>query len=91
MGILDEVWRGLHKRGADALNCLLYEVTMKQKSVKVTLDWKYLQRIAEYYEFPSAIFLGPEACLDKQPKTRNISLEKKAEAFDMIKDIVEEF
>ena len=28
------------------------------KPLKVELEWSLLERIAEYYQFPSAVFLG---------------------------------
>ena len=42
-------------------------------ATKVELELKLLKRIANYYEFPLAVFFGNEK-LFKNKKTRNISL-----------------
>jgi hypothetical protein len=54
----------------------------------VICDLKLLERIAEYYEFPLAVFFGNERCFPE--KTRNEAWRKKAEKYDKIKDIVED-
>ena len=46
------------------------------KKIKVEVEWKLLQRIAEYYQFPSAVFLGSNDMFKHQPKTRNKALNK---------------
>jgi len=51
----------------------------------VEISLKKLKRIAEYYEFPVAVFFGVD--LPKNT-TRCKELRKKAEAFDKIKEIV---
>jgi len=58
------------------------------KKLKVEIEWKLLARIAEYYQFPSAVFLGN---LDrfKGHKTRNKALRRKGELFDKIKAIID--
>lgn len=33
---------------------------MAKKKFKVEVEWKLLEDIARYYEFPSAVFLGKE-------------------------------
>ena len=58
------------------------------KKVKVSIEWTYLCRIAEYYEFPSAVFLGNMKVFDDKPKTRITALLKKVRAFGEIADIV---
>ena len=60
---------------------------MREESLKVELEWKFLQRIAEFYEFPSAVFLG-NAKMFKH-KTRSQVLRNKAELFDKIKELVD--
>jgi hypothetical protein len=49
---------------------------------------KHLQRIAEFYEFPMAVFFAPTMIFKE--KTRDNALSRKAEAFDKIREIVEE-
>jgi hypothetical protein len=56
------------------------------KPLKVEIEWKHLQRIAEYYQFPSAVFLSDLKLFTH--KTRHESLKQKAELFDKIKDLV---
>lgn len=59
------------------------------EEVEVTLTIGKLREIAEYYEFPLAVFFTEEGHLKgKGPRSKNIL--KKAEAFNRIKDIVEE-
>ena len=58
------------------------------KPLKVELEWKLLERIAEYYQFPSAVFLGNKKMF--RHKTRNQALTKKAQLFDKIKELVEQ-
>jgi hypothetical protein len=55
---------------------------------KITLEWEHLERIAEYYEFPSAVFFTNPKDFPKN-KTRNEALIKKAELFDTIKEITD--
>ena len=55
---------------------------------KLEVELKLLQSVASYYQFPMAVFF-------MQPKdfpkgTRNAALSRKADAYDRIKDIVEE-
>lgn len=59
------------------------------KKLKIEIEWKLLERIAEYYEFPSAVFLGNVKVFPKA-KTRNESWRKKAELFDKIRELCEE-
>ena len=59
----------------------------KMKKLKVEIEWKLLQRIAEYYQFPSAVFLGDKKMF--RHKTRNKALSKKAELYDKIKAIID--
>jgi hypothetical protein len=42
---------------------------------KITLEWEHLERIAEYYEFPSAVFFTNPKDFPKN-KTRNEALIK---------------
>lgn len=60
----------------------------KPTELEVTLKWKFLERIAEFYEFPSAVFLGNEKMFNT--KTRYEGLLNRANAFDKIQEIVEE-
>lgn len=57
------------------------------KKQMVEVEAKQLQRIAKYYQFPSAVFWGDSKLF--RHKTRDESLRKKAELFDRIKEIVE--
>jgi len=54
---------------------------------KIEISLKKLKRIAEYYEFPLAVFF-----LEDLPKktTRDQELRKKVEALDKIKKILED-
>lgn len=55
---------------------------------KVTLKFSFLQKIAEYYEFPTAVFLSDS---DDFPRgKRSDVLNKKVEILDKIKDLVDE-
>ena len=63
---------------------------MSKKPLRVTIEWQLLERIAEFYEFPCAIFLGNMDCFKDLPKTREESLIKNSHKFDKIKEIVEE-
>ncbi len=51
---------------------------------KIEISLKKLKRIAEYYEFPLAVFFLE----DLPEQTRDQEIRKKAEAFDKIKEIV---
>ena len=62
---------------------------MNSKDLEVKIKWKLLERIAEYYEFPVAVFLHDIKNFPKQA-TRNGELKRKAELFDKIKELVEE-
>jgi hypothetical protein len=53
----------------------------------VVISVKLLERIADYYEFPLAVFFGNEKCF--KTRTRNELLIKKAQWFDEIWDITE--
>jgi len=59
------------------------------KKTKVEIEWKLLERIAEFYEFPTAVFLGNLKIFPKS-KTRNESFRKKAQLYDKIKEIIED-
>ena len=62
-----------------------------KNKTRVVLDisFKKLDEIADYYEFPVAVFLTPDGFL-KKGETRNKKLLEKAEAFDKIKEIIGE-
>ena len=62
----------------------------EKKKLEVKIKWEYLQRIAEYYKFPSAVFLCNMKMLPKSTETRDEGLRKKAELYDRIKEIIEE-
>ena len=63
---------------------------MKTKNkLTVNISYEKLHDIAEYYEFPVAVFLTPDNFFKKE-ETRRKNLLRKAEAFDKIKEIVEE-
>jgi hypothetical protein len=57
--------------------------------MKITLEWKLLERISAYYGFPSAVFLSPISSFPKK-KTRDKVIFDKARLYDKIKEIVEE-
>ena len=61
---------------------------MKKKQLKVTIEWKLLERIAEYYGFPVTVFLHSLMNFPKQ-KTRDAEIREKAEKYDRIKDVVD--
>lgn len=60
---------------------------MVEKKFKVEIEWKLLERIAEYYEFPVAVFLGNNKMF--KDKTRSKALRREAELYNKIKEIVE--
>jgi hypothetical protein len=62
----------------------------KKKELALVLEMKLLQRIAEYYEFPVAVFFSNLDNFKKESRTRNEALFKIAEKYDKIKDIIEE-
>ena len=70
----------------------MFEVKKKEikKILKVKIEWRLLERIAEYYEFPTAVFLSDFDNFADLPTTRNKSLQKKVEKFNKIKEIVED-
>ena len=59
------------------------------KSEKVEIKIKLLERIAEFYRFPMAVFFMQ--IKDFRPKTRQEVFNKKTKYFDKIKEIVEEY
>jgi len=63
---------------------------MKKKlPLKIEVEWKLLERISKFYEFPSAVFLGNMKVFPKC-KTRNELFMKKAKLYDKIKELMEE-
>ena len=60
---------------------------MKKKKLKVEIEWKLLERIAKFYQFPSVVFFGNKKVF--KHKTRNQVLRKKAELYDKIKSIID--
>jgi len=58
------------------------------KTEKVEIEIKKLQEVADYYEFPLAVFFTPLGSL--KGKNRHEEIFKRAEAFEKIKEIVEE-
>lgn len=63
----------------------------EKKPFKIEIEWKYLEKIAEFYEFPVAVFLGHEKIFPPSKLTRNQILFEKAEMFERIKDIMDEY
>ena len=61
---------------------------MTKNKLKVEIEWKLLERIAEFYEFPSAVFLGNMKIFPKC-KTRRESFRKKAQLYDKIKEVID--
>jgi len=61
---------------------------MAEKGFKINVEWKLLERIAQFYKFPSAVFLGNMKMF--KYKTRNQALRRKAELYDKIKEIIDE-
>lgn len=55
---------------------------------KLEVEMKLLERIAEYYEFPLAVFFGNVKMFGD--RTRNVALRKKAGIYDKIKELMEE-
>ena len=63
------------------------KATLKATRV-VEIDLKQLERIAEYYEFPMAVFFSTKVVF--KARTRREALFKKAEKLDKIKEILDE-
>ena len=64
---------------------------MTENPVEVTIKWSLLERIAEYYEFPSAVFLLKDrSAFPENVRTRKENIMWKAERYDRIKEITEE-
>jgi hypothetical protein len=59
-----------------------------EKKLIINIEWKLLERIAEFYGFPSAVFLMQKKDFPKVK--RDEILSRKAEALDKIKEIMEE-
>ena len=59
----------------------------KEEIVKVSID--KLKEVAEYYEFPLAVFFTPK-CHLKKGTTRNEEIFKSLDALDKIKKIIED-
>ncbi len=59
----------------------------KKKKLKIEVEWALLERIAEYYEFPTTVFLANKIIFKE--KTRIKSLSRKAELLDKIKELIE--
>ena len=55
----------------------------KKKPLEVTIRWSHLERIARYYQFPSAVFLAPTKVFSST--TREQALRNQ---LNKIKDIV---
>lgn len=45
------------------------------KGLKVELEWKFLERIAEFYNFPTVVFLSNLNNFKPLPKTREVYLK----------------
>ena len=54
----------------------------------IKIEWELLERIADYYQFPVAIFLTDIKVFKN--KTRNEALQQKAELYDKIEAIIKE-
>ena len=54
----------------------------------IKIEWELLERIADYYQFPVAIFLADIKVFKN--KTRNEALQQKAELYDKIEAIIKE-
>lgn len=83
-------WKGVTCKKCLKMRKNANAIKKKEKPLEVTLKWKLLERIAEYYEFPTAVFLSDINNFDSLPKTRNETFRQKAEKFDKIKDIFED-
>lgn len=61
----------------------------KEKILTIKIRYELLERIAEFYKFPTVVFFSD---LKHFPKgeTRNERWRKKAEKFDKIREIMEE-
>lgn len=59
---------------------------MKKKPLSIHIDWKFLERIAEYYEFPVAVFLGNKKLFKhktrSQSKIKLIDFLEASESYD---------
>lgn len=59
---------------------------------KIELDVEQLRKIAEYYQFPMAVFLmSPKNFPESEESTRLEQVMKKANAFNKIQAITDKF
>ena len=59
--------------------------TEKAKSI-IKIDWEVLQKIAEYYEFPTVVFLMNKKEIKKMLKrTRRVKVKEQIEQLEKIK------
>ena len=64
----------------------------KKKDVKIEVKWSVLERIAQYYQFPVAVFLGDGILQRIKEKTRQEAFIKKAKEFEReVRELVEDF
>jgi methylglyoxal synthase len=62
-----------------------------EKDFDITVKWSLLQRVAEYYQFPVAVFLGSAEMLPKE-RTREESFAKRYKEFaEKVKLLTEEY
>lgn len=65
-------------------------ILIKPLKLKFNIELELLQKIAEYYRFPLAVFFGNLDVFKNTPKTRDEAVMKKAEKFDKIKEVVDD-
>lgn len=65
---------------------------IEQDELAIPVEFKKLRLISQYFEFPVQVYLMPSSELEKlaDDRTRTDDLRLKAEAFDRIREIVEE-
>ena len=61
-----------------------------KESLILKIDFEFLKNIAEYYEFPVAVFLAGKEVFPPKAKTRSDYYRKAALKYERIKDIIEE-
>ena len=62
----------------------------KAQPVSATIGWKLLERIAEYYEFPSVVFLGGLEQFKHRTRKESVRF-KRLEFQRKLKELFEEY
>jgi methylglyoxal synthase len=62
-----------------------------EKDFDITVKWSLLQRVAEYYRFPVAVFLGSAETLPKEKTTEESVANRYREYVEKVKLLTEEY